>query len=282
MGSSSGSQTQVQKSEPWGPQGDRLKKAFGRTDTLYGADQGLTSGQREYYPGATYTPFAPETESALSMTADRAMQGSEVQRGANTLAGDTLGGKYLQGNPHLNDMYDRGARSVTDQFTKSVIPSINSTFAQAGRYGSGAQKEMFGQATDRLGRTLSEMYTDMAMPMYEAERGRQMQTMSAAPGIAAGDYADAAQLGNVGIQREGLYEQQLADDMRRYDFRQNEPEAAVQRYIAMLGGNYGQMAQTTNPIYRNRSAGALGGAVGGYGMTGSPWGALAGGLAGMM
>src|SRR5688572_9550858 len=110
----SGSSVQVQNSEPWEPQGNRLQNAFKEADTLFGAGKdGLAGGQRSYYPGATYVPFAGETESALGMTADRATHGSAVQRGGNQLADDTLGGKYTsQGNPYLDQVYGRGARSV--------------------------------------------------------------------------------------------------------------------------------------------------------------------------
>lgn len=258
---------QTATSAPWGPQGDRLKRAFRQTDSLFGANEdGLSGGQRQFFPGQTYVGFAPETESALSMTANRARSGSPVQGAANQLATKTLGGDFLGSNPYLDAVYNRGARSVTDQFTKSVMPSINSTFAAAGRYGSNNQKELIGQAQDNLGRSLSEMATDIYAPAYEAERGRQMQTMSMAPSMASADYLDAQQLGNVGAQREGLSESALADQMNRFNFQQEEPFNAVQRYISLLGGNYG--GTQAQPISRNRAAGALGGGLAGASLAG--------------
>jgi hypothetical protein len=275
MGQSSGSTTSVQNSEPWDQQGKRLSRGFEQADKLFGAGPGgLTGGSRSYFPGQGYVGFSPETESALKMTADRATAGSPVQAAGNGLAQKTLNGDFLQGNPYLDAVYNRGARAVTDQYTKSVVPSINSTFASAGRYGSNNQKELLGQASDNLGRTLSEMYSDMAMPTYEAERGRQMQTMGMAPQLAQGDYADAAQLANVGAQKEALGEQKLQDDMNRFYFQQDEPVNTVQRYMQLLQGNYGGTSASTTPIYRNRAAGAAGGAAAGS-MFG-PWGTVIG------
>jgi len=249
-------------SAPWGPQADRIKRAFRQTDTLFGAtEDGLTGGQRQYFPGQSYVGFSPETESSLKMTADRAMGGSPTRNAGNQLATKTLQGDFLGGNPYLDAVYNRGARSVTDQFNKSVMPSINSTFAAAGRYGSNNQKEMMGQAQDNLSRTLSEMAADVYAPAYEAERGRQMQTMSLAPSLASADYMDAQQLGSVGAQRESLAEAALTDQMSRFYAQQDEPVNAVQRYLSLLNGNYG--GTQSQPIYRNRAAGALGGGLAG-------------------
>jgi hypothetical protein len=198
-----GTQVQTTESEPWNPQGNRLQMGFAQADKLFGASsEGLSGGRRAYYPGATYAPFAPETEQSLDMVANRARTGSPLMTGANRLALDTINGKYVEsGNPYFDAVYGRGARSVTDQFRKAVVPSINSTFSTSGRFGSNQHREMFNQAEDSLGRTLSEMYADMAMPTYEAERGRQVQAGMAAPSLASSDYADADRLASVGTAR---------------------------------------------------------------------------------
>ena len=92
---------------------------------------------------------------------------------------------------------------------------------------------------------------------------------------------------NLGLSQEELrrqYEQQRLDAQRNLGLeRLNVAQGALSLQPANLGGS------TTNPIYRNQTASALGGALGGAslgslfgGTSGAQYGALAGGLLGFL
>lgn len=90
--------------------------------------------------------------------------------------GDVLSGKYLNGNPYISQMLGTLDRGITDQ--------VNSQFAGAGRYGSGAQ-------ADVLSRNLADANSQVLYNNYTDEMNRMGQ---AAQGAQAGNTADIASL----------------------------------------------------------------------------------------
>lgn len=95
---------------------------------------------------------------------------------------DTIGGKYLDGNPHLQGVIDSSNRDITD--------SVNSNFMN--RFGSGYH-------TNALVRGLSENENRLRYGDYAQERGYQNDAAgnignlagqaTALPQLAAGQYA---------------------------------------------------------------------------------------------
>lgn len=249
MSSSGGStgtatSTSTAVSEPWKPQQKYIKKGFESADTLFGMP-------REYFPNSTVTPFSPQTEMALGLTEGRALQGSPVNFGAQNLATDTLAGNYLQGNPYLDAMYDRGVGAMTRNFREATLPNIDSEFAGAGRYGSNLWANQKDTAMDTLGRNLEGYATNLYGGNYDQERARQMQAMSMAPTLANQDYVDFNQLMGVGQQVEGKANQYLGDQIARFNFGQSEPDERLARYMSSIGGNYGGITTGTQvqPMY---------------------------------
>lgn len=272
MAQDTGQQVTTTSSEPWGPQADKLKFGFGQAHKLY--EQGPLS----YYPGQTYAPFAPETEQALTGISGRAAAGSPLMPAAGGLARKTLEGGFLgEQNPYLNQRFQTGVGDVSRAFRESVVPSVNSTFSLAGRYGSNQHRTAMNQAEESLGRSLASMWGDIYAPAYESERGRQMQTLGMAPALAGADYADFEKMAQVGAAREGLEQQRIVDQAGRYNFGQNAPNAALEQYMRMItGAGGGGTSTSSTPIYKNTPGSILGGGLAGGSLFG-PWGALIGG-----
>lgn len=86
--------------------------------------------------------------------------------------GDVLSGKYLNGNPHLEQMIGSMRGGITDQ--------VNAQFSQAGRYGSGAHGA-------GLGRELGNMETGLRYQNYNDEMGRMSGAVNAAQGMNEND-----------------------------------------------------------------------------------------------
>lgn len=261
-----GSQTTVQKSEPWEGQKPYLNQ-------VYQQAEGLRSNPMQYYPGSTVVPQSGQTLDALASMENRARTGSPIATEGNNQYLATLRGDYLNSNPYLDAMYNRASRPLVENYRNATAPSTQAAFARAGRYGSGAYDQAQSTNESNLGRSLGELATDIYGRSYESERGRQDQAMQGAPQYAQGDYLDAMQLANVG----GQYEQQaglnLQDAINRFNFTQQEPWTRLGNYNSLIQGDYGRTNTITQPIYKQQSNtfGNILGGLGGLGL-------LAGGL----
>lgn len=223
--SGGGTQTTVQSNDPWSGQQPYLQTGFGR------AESDVLNRPLEFFPESTVVPFAPESQRAMELTAQRAQQGSPlIGAGADTL-GATIRGDFLDaGNPYFSGMMDRIAGEVR--------PRIDAQFTSAGRYGSGMHAGTTAKA-------LSDAASDLAFRNYSAERGMQQQALGLAPRYAAQDYLDFSMLGQVGGQREGKAQENLADSMARWDFAQREPSQRIGDFMGLIGGGYGGQSTTT-------------------------------------
>lgn len=221
-------------------------------------------GPNQYYQGQTVTPFSNETEQALQMQTQRALQGSPVNQAATGYTADVLNGKYLNNNPYIDATFNRAALGTQNQ--------LSSEFARSGR-GTGAG--LMAARADQLNNLATSIYGGN----YANERAMQNSTLGQANSIANQDYMDASRLAQVGQQREDLTSRNIADSVARYDYAQNAPGIALDQYIARLNNQPGGSASATTPYFQNRAAGGLGGASVGYNIGGG-WGALAGGLLG--
>lgn len=265
-GMSGGTQTTVQKADPWSGQQPYLTTGFSE------AQNRMLDYTPQYYPNSTVVPYSPDTLQAMQQTEDRAKAGSPVTRAEDAQLSSTLNGDYLYGG----DGFNAAVKAAMDK----AQPGINSQFELAGRYGSGLNQQANTQA-----------YADAFAGQYNDERTRQMQAMMFAPQAAEADYNDPAKLAAVGAQQESLQQQQLADQVGRWDFGQSVNEQQLQQYMNIIQGNYGGTTTTTSPLppqYRNQSSGFLGGGMLGAsignmimpGLGGQLGGGLLGGLLG--
>lgn len=264
MGNSSQQGNQVTKTEPPSYQLPYLQEGLGYARGLF------AEGGPQQYSGNTVVPFAPQTEQALHGIEQRATQGSNVTRAGQGLVTDTLNGKFLdQQNPYLQATFDKAAQATQ--------ASLEGQFAGTGR---NVQASLPAR-TDMLTSLATQIYGGA----YDAERNRQTQALPYVSPLAEADYRDLAALQGVGGQVEDLSGRVIQDQVHRFDTEQNRPGAALDSYLQRISGNMG-LTQST-PIYRNQTAGALGGALAGaqlgsqiYPGWGTAIGAIGGGLLG--
>jgi hypothetical protein len=264
-----GTQTTVQKADPWEGQQPYLKTGFAE------AQKRMLDFTPTYFPGNTVVPYSPETQAAMDLTAQRAISGSPITSASRDELTRTLSGDYLYGNPG----YDRAVQAAMDK----AMPGINSQFALAGRYGSGLNQEAMARA-----------FGDAFADQYANERTNQMRAMMFAPQVAESEYSDFGKLASVGAQKEAMQQELLADQIARHDFAQSVKARQLQLYMDAIQGNYGNTTTSTGPAmqqptyYRNQGAGFLGGAMQGaslastlgFGGMGMGVGGLLGGLLG--
>lgn len=207
---------------------------------------------------------------------------------------DAANGKYLSpdSNPYLKSMYDAAARRATQNFNTSVLPNLTAQFSSSGRYGSGQQEAVAGQAANNLQQNLVDTAANMYGQAYEAERGRQQQ---AAAGLA--DYGSqqstaisraaaltpqvaessnaalasrAAMMNQVGTQYQNLQNQLYGNLQSAAQGKIDNPYTQVQRYASLVTGN---------PTLAMQGGGGGGGAGG---LQGAAAGAASGAAMGSM
>ena len=258
MAKGSSTPTTVQQqssSEPWGKQQEFLTDVFGKARDLYGANPTMPA-----YPGSTVAQFSPETNQALGLQTQRALNGSPVMGAANANLLGTLTGQYLDaGNPNFQTMVDR--------IKSSVMPAVHNQFANAGGPG--------GLEARAMGQGLGDAIGALAYQNYGDERNRQMQANLFAPQAAMSDYQDIAQLGQVGAAKENLAQQSINDLVQKYNQGQMGPWQALGLYAGNVSGNYGGTttgtSTTTTPGANPWSQG-LGALLGGVGLMGQTGG----------
>jgi hypothetical protein len=314
MGSSSGNQRTTTTTEP---------PAFIRPFMEYGAQQSRAlyeTGGPQYYQGNTVVPFSQQTERALGMTEQRALNGSPVTNAAQNYATDTLtstpasqfgtaSNPYASSanpygsvnNPYLDATFNKAADTVQNR--------LESQFAGSGRNVAASRPantealndlatNIYGGAYENernRGLSFDQQQLGIGASGYESERERMAQDLDRqrsmqfgvaglAPQLANQDYVDINALQGVGGQVEDLTGRLMEDQAARWDFSQNAPQMNLDNYIARVTGAYpGQNATQTTPVHRNRTAGAMGGAMAGAQM-GSQiypgWGTAIGAIAG--
>ena len=225
-----------------------------------------------FFPNATYTGFAPETETALDLATARATAGSPLLNLSQVEANKILSGDYLSptSNPFTQNLFNQMAGDVTSQ--------VQSQFSRAGRLGSAANQEVL---TRQLGELANQVYSDQ----FNRERENMVNVMNTAPILAQADYQDIERLASVGAEKEALEQAKLQDAIARFDFEQSKPFIKLNEYLGALGANVPTTTVETSPVFRDRAGGLLGGAGAGINIASqlgvNPlFGAIGGGLLG--
>jgi hypothetical protein len=227
------------------------------TDIAKEAQSQYQSGSPSYFPENTFVPQSPETQQALSALTNRATTGSPLQAAGNQQQLGTVQGDYLNSNPGLVGAIDAAVRPVTQNFQNAVLPGIASQFSAAGRYGSGAQADALGNASDAYMRNVGDIGSNLSFGNYNMERGIQNQAAQNAPSMAAADYTDPSRLAAVGQQQETYSAAELQDAINRFNFGQNLPNQKLGQYSsAIYGQNQGgtTSATQTSPYYSGNTA----------------------------
>ena len=245
MGGSTKTATSTNTSEPWAAQAPFLKGMFGDAKNLYNAP-GPT-----YYPGSTVASFAPETQQAQQLGTQRALNGNPTMQAAEGYGQDVLAGNYLNSNPYQDQVFQN--------IQSHVMPSVNSQFSAAGRYGS----DLHG---DTMTRALTEAYSPYASQQYQQGLDRMDNAMQFAPEFAANDYRDIGALDLIGGQKQQLAQKETDDAVNRYSYYQDLPYNKLNQFAGLIGGNWGGTTTSQQPYYQpslfSQVAGGLLGAAG--------------------
>jgi hypothetical protein len=242
--------TTVQKSDPWAEQKPFLEYGFEEAKSQY-QDPGPS-----YFGGQTYAGFTPQQELALQAGEQRALTGSPLTQEAQAQNLATMQGDYLQGNPYFTQAMDAVEADVRGR--------VDPRFEQGRRYGSGLHAQ-------QTAKELATMGGQLAHQTYGQERAAQQQAIGQAPGLAAQDYADVAQLMGVGGERQSMEQAGISEDVARFNYEQQLAANKLAQYQGLIGGTYGGTGTTTatqpvsggNPFLTALGVGATGTSIAG-------------------
>jgi hypothetical protein len=252
-----------------------LTQGLERAQSLF-----LTGQQPEFFPGQTYvSPSAATTESIAQQEAIARQQSPVLQQAQQAFQaslgqqGQAAAGGFLNANPYQAQMMQAATRPLEQAFSNQILPGISSLYSKSGRLGSGAMERALGTATEGYGRALGDITANIAGTQYQQERGLMQQAQlgqaalaQAAPSIYGQQFLPSQALSQVGMQQEAIAGLPLQEQMARFQFGQQLPYQQLQGYLSSVYGSpmgsYGTQT-TQQPLYQNRTTGALSGALAG-------------------
>lgn len=249
--------TQVINSDPWGPQQSYLQNLFSEASSSYKNPMEFYGGSVEGVPtGQTYASFSPETQAALEMAGNQALNTDPTITAAQNYSQDMLSGKYLDAeNPYFSKMVENISNTVT--------PQLTSQFGKSGRYGSGSMdKAIASSVTDAAGNLAYQNYGDVMKQMAQAAY--------LAPQTAQLGYLPSQMLAQVGATKEDQTQNAINQEMQKWQFEQMEPWQRLGLYQGAISGNYGGATNATGTTtgggswYEPKSS-SSGGMLGGVG-----------------
>lgn len=199
----------------------------------------------------TSLSMSPQEEAALAAMQQRATQGSPLnQYGSATLLNVMSGADR---NPTLgvdNPYLTQSINNASEDALRNMLPMFAQQNRASGSFGNTGLAESQARTTAK---TLGNIATTARLGdytnqqnLYESDLGRRIGVANNAPVYAQSDYADMQRLYDIG-------------NTRRYD-----PYATLGKYGSLIQGQYGNTQ--TSPLYENKGAQILGGAIAGQGL----------------
>lgn len=232
------------------------------------ASQLLGTGGQQYYPGQQVAPFSPLQEQAFSQTQNLASQPNTVNQ--------TGSGYYnaLEGGQYLNPASNPALQGLVNQSDQQIQNNLASQFAGSGRNIEASAPVQASQ----MGNIANQIYGGA----YNNTLNNMTSALGQGNNLIAGQYMPSQALMGAGNQIQQQAQNIIGGNMNQWAFNQAAPWNALASYTGTIGG-LPTGSQTSTPYFTNPLAGAGGGAMLGYQMSGdSPWGAGIGGLLGYL
>lgn len=257
--------------------------SFGNNANPY-AGQAYTSPSGNPYASSA-NPFGGASNPYLDQTFQHAADQSY----------NALSGQFARSGRNINAAAPAQADMLTNLASQIYAPAYENERNRQLQYqsqltGIGAQGFESAQGREfqsalqgqQIGAQGYENSQNRMLQDLQAQRSNQQGLLGYATPLAQNDYQDLAALQGVGSQVEGLTGRIIDDNASRWDYEQNRPEDALNQYLQRISGNLGQTTTINAPQSRNRTAGAVGGALSGaqLGSMFGPWGTAIGAVGG--
>lgn len=264
-------QTQTTTSGPWGPAQPGLMDAISKAMAAYGNNQPQQDAANKTYGTGNFS--AGQVSGAYNSILNGSGGLGGLLQGNGGGANSALQA-MLSGRPDyasVNKNADAADAATIQNYNQTVIPGLN-THATFLNNGTGGIKQ--------LSADMPAMAAQMAAARQGGLESERMRALSGQQ-MGLGMYGQfAGQQGQQQLQAASLFPALAQTQMIPSQLpMQNASQYA--QLMAMLGGSGGSSTQTMSGGGGSKFGNLLGGGLAGYGATGSPWGALAGGMAGL-
>ena len=302
-GGGTSTNTVKENSDPWLAQQPYLQSLFneaatlyeGQTPTYYTGQQSVkpyqTSGEPSpsvpINPGARVAGFSPETVAAQNYltnvaTTDMPAFLDNMVQAQNFGLGPIMD---VGNNPYVQGAAKASIDPVFQELYRTTLPSIGSEALVNNAYGGSrqqlAQGLAVGEATREGLNSTRQLYNDA----YDTGVNNYIKALALAPQTLSAMNVPGLTLDAVGQQKQA-YQQALKDEAaRQWDFYQQAPWDQLGNFSNMIQGFYGGSStgiSVADLPQASPALGAAGGAMAGYSMTNSPYGAAIGAFIGLL
>lgn len=183
---------------------------------------------------------------------------------------NTMGGAWLNQNPHLQGAIEAAQRPVVESFQEQIMPQLRSQAQASGAFGGARQGLVENQAARDTQRVLGEISATMTADDYARERAAMERAEQFAPQLGA-SMMQAQMMGPESQMNLALQDQMM---------RQAQLDAPIQRQQELAGILAAlQPGHQTSGTTGGGALGAIQGALGGAQLGGQMAGLFGGGTA---
>jgi hypothetical protein len=150
-----------------------------------------------------------QTNPALAGNVYSGLASGQITNAANPYNQATAGGAYLGANPYFTQALQGAGQAAASNYY-DAINQANTGASQAGRYGSGAQENLFNRAGTTLANSLANKAGELGYNQYANERALQEAAMGRLGQLSQSDIAN--QLAGA-TALTGVGQQTLANQM---------------------------------------------------------------------
>lgn len=252
--------------------------------------QAWASSQTPYraYQGQRIAGLDPAQQMGMNLTAGQALNGFQGQDEAGGNYQALMRGDYLSpdSNPWLAANAQKAMGDISNAYRMGTKPQTDAAAARAGAFGGSAWQQMVGNNERQLGDSLGNAANQFYGQNYANERQNQMQGLGMMGNMQNIGYTDSSKLTGVGDALRNYQQDLLNTRYQDWQEAQNSPYLKQEQFgnalRSTMGAGSSSTATSSNPYKVSPIANALGGALGGYGLSSAMGynGALGAGLGG--
>ncbi|MBF0171537.1 MAG: hypothetical protein HQK87_10710 [Nitrospinae bacterium] len=235
-GGSSGTQTTVQKADPWEGVQPYLTSAYETASNLYGPE---STGPALYEGQYTVDPDPLRTQAQDYQQWWATSQLPQNISDINTAYGRLLNAPNVENNPWLQGAANAAIQPIMQQYQENILPGIRSGAMQSGQYGGSRQGVAEGIAAGRtsqaIGDTTSRIYADA----YNQGMESLAKGLSFSPTFLDIGMKPASSLYDLATQKENIAQTDLNEAIKRWEYEQGLPYNQLNDYLALLNGAQG-------------------------------------------
>jgi len=190
-------------------------------------------------------------------------------RKATGYTGDVLSGKYMSGNPYLQDVINKSSRGVTDTFNKTMLPQAQANLARQNAFGGSGWMQANRDMESDLAQQLADMESTLRYQDYGQERSYMDKAVSDA--MAQQGMQTDIERANQAARLSGVNLGLECESARNAALRQALESGDYQRQLdqQQIDADYGDFQEERDWLFRALQGlqGGLGNVQGMYGRT---------------